>query len=47
MHFEVAIARSGSIGAVHVVQVTTRRFSAVFQIHIFQQPITKRAHAEK
>jgi len=47
MHFEIALARSGSIGAVHVVQVTAHRFVAVFQVHVLQQPIAQRAHAEK
>jgi len=33
---EVVLARSGSIGAVHVVQVTAYRFVTVFQVHVLQ-----------
>lgn len=44
---EVVLAHSGSIGAVHVVQVTAYRFVTVFQVHVLQQSISQRTHAEK
>lgn len=45
VHFEVAVTRPGSIGAVYVVQVAANRFGAVPYVDVLQQPISQRARA--